>query len=106
MVKAVQLKAQLELGRQLTREGTELWAVAHAISQLGGDTSNLMAGLASGPSQSGAADVHPPADPGAAAAGRAVRAAVLEGPRAAGPDRPDPRAGPRRTQPPGGRRGP
>jgi polysaccharide biosynthesis transport protein len=57
MVKAVQLKAQLELGRQLTREGTELWAVAHAISQLGGDTSNLMAGLASGPSQAGAADV-------------------------------------------------
>ena len=57
MVKAVQLKSQLELGRQLTREGTELWAVAHAISQLGGDTSNLMAGLASGPSQSGAADV-------------------------------------------------
>ena len=36
MVKAVQLKSQLELGRQLTREGTELWAVAHAISQLGG----------------------------------------------------------------------
>src|SRR5512135_1825966 len=56
MVKAVQLKAQLELGRQLTREGTELWAVAHALSQLGGDTSNLMAGLASGPSQSGAAE--------------------------------------------------
>ena len=57
MVKAIQLKSQLELGRQLTREGTELWAVAHAISQLGGDTNNLMAGLASGPSQSGAADV-------------------------------------------------
>src|SRR5512135_1561560 len=57
MVKAVQLKAQLGLGRQLTREGTELWAVAHALSQLGGDTSGLMAGLASGASQSGAADV-------------------------------------------------
>jgi capsular exopolysaccharide synthesis family protein len=57
MVKAVQLKAQLELGRELTREGTELWAVAHAISQLGGDTHDLMAGLVSGPSQSGAADV-------------------------------------------------
>ncbi|MBV8316217.1 MAG: polysaccharide biosynthesis tyrosine autokinase, partial [Planctomycetaceae bacterium] len=56
MVKAVQLKAQLELGRQLTREGTELWAVAHAISQLGGDTSNLMAGLTSGAAQSGSAD--------------------------------------------------
>src|SRR5512135_3588834 len=57
MVKAVQLKAQLGLGRQLTREGTELWAVAHALSQLGGDTGNLMAGLTSGASQSGAADV-------------------------------------------------
>src|SRR5512135_325452 len=57
MVKAVQLKAQLELGRQLTREGTELWAVAHAIHELGGDTSNLMAGLASGASQSGSADL-------------------------------------------------
>src|SRR5512135_3676405 len=56
MVKAVQLKAQLELGRQLTRDGTELWAVAHAISQLGGDTGNLMAGLTSVPSQSGAAE--------------------------------------------------
>src|SRR5512135_2587581 len=57
MVKAVQLKAQLELGRQLSREGTELWAVAHAIHELGGDTSNLMAGLASGASQSGSADL-------------------------------------------------
>src|SRR5271157_4412569 len=57
MVKAVRLKAQLELGRQLAREGTELWAVAHAISQLGGDTSNLTAVLTSGVSQFGAADV-------------------------------------------------
>ncbi|MBV8076683.1 MAG: polysaccharide biosynthesis tyrosine autokinase, partial [Planctomycetaceae bacterium] len=57
MVKAVQLKAQLELGRQLTREGTELWAVAHAIHQLGGDTNTLMAGLTSGASQSGSADL-------------------------------------------------
>ena len=57
MVKAVRLKAQLELGRQLAREGTELWAVAHAISQLGGDTSNLTAVLTSGMSQFGAADV-------------------------------------------------
>jgi polysaccharide biosynthesis transport protein len=56
MVKAVQLKAQLELGRRLACEGTELWAVAHAISQLGGDTSSLMAALASGTAQSGATD--------------------------------------------------
>ena len=34
-----------------------MWAVAHAIHQLGGDTSNLMAGLASGASQSGSADL-------------------------------------------------
>jgi polysaccharide biosynthesis transport protein len=56
MVKAVQLEAQLELARKLAREGTELWAVVHAISQLGGDTSSLMAALASGTAQSGAAD--------------------------------------------------
>lgn len=41
MVKAVQLRAQLELGRTLAREGTELWAVAHAMGQLGGDTSTV-----------------------------------------------------------------
>ena len=35
MIKSVQLKRQLELGRKLAGEGTELWAVAHAVSQLG-----------------------------------------------------------------------
>ena len=54
MIKSVQLKRQLELGRKLAGEGTELWAVAHAISQLGGDTSSLTAILSS--SQDGAAD--------------------------------------------------
>ena len=54
MIKSVQLKRQLELGRKLAGEGTELWAVAHAISQLGGDTSSLTAIL--GSSQDGAGD--------------------------------------------------
>src|SRR5271166_3835182 len=53
-IKSVQLKRQLELGRKLAGEGTELWAVAHAVSQLGGDTSSLTAIL--GSSQDGAAD--------------------------------------------------
>ena len=56
MVKAIQLKAQLELARKLAREGTELWAIAHAISQLGGDTSSLTTALTSGTAQSGAAE--------------------------------------------------
>ncbi|MBV8310007.1 MAG: hypothetical protein JO344_06440, partial [Planctomycetaceae bacterium] len=51
-IKSVQLKRQLELGRKLAGEGTELWAVAHAVSQLGGDTSSLTAILSS--SQDGA----------------------------------------------------
>ena len=54
MIKSVQLKRQLELGRKLAGEGTELWAVAHAVSQLGGDTSSLTAIL--GSSQDGAGD--------------------------------------------------
>ena len=54
MIKSVQLKRQLELGRKLAGEGTELWAVAHAVSQLGGDTRSLTAILSS--SQDGAGD--------------------------------------------------
>lgn len=30
-IKAVELKAQLDLGRGMAREGTELWAIAHAL---------------------------------------------------------------------------
>jgi len=56
MVKAIQLKGQLELARKLAREGTELWAIAHAITQLGGDTSSLTTALTSGTAQSGAAE--------------------------------------------------
>jgi capsular exopolysaccharide synthesis family protein len=36
MVRAVQLKAQLELGRQLARSGVGLWSIAYAMDQLGG----------------------------------------------------------------------
>jgi capsular exopolysaccharide synthesis family protein len=53
MIKSVQLKRQLELGRKLAGEGTELWALSHAISQLGGDTSSLTAILASSPDGAG-----------------------------------------------------
>jgi polysaccharide biosynthesis transport protein len=45
MAKAVQLKAQLELGRKLAGEGIDLWAIAHAITQLGGDANSLLQGL-------------------------------------------------------------
>ncbi|MBV8194887.1 MAG: hypothetical protein JOY80_05110, partial [Candidatus Dormibacteraeota bacterium] len=54
LIKSVQLKRQLELGRKLASEGTELWAVAHAVSQLGGETNSLTAILSS--SQDGAVD--------------------------------------------------
>src|SRR3954454_13444423 len=37
MVKMVQLKAQLVLGKKLVQEGTGLWALGHALSQLNGD---------------------------------------------------------------------
>jgi len=49
MIRSVQLRRQLDLGRKLVAEGTELWALAHAISQLGGDTHNLTATFASVP---------------------------------------------------------
>jgi capsular exopolysaccharide synthesis family protein len=35
MVKAVQLKAQLELGRELAKDGVGLWAIASAMDQIG-----------------------------------------------------------------------
>ncbi len=36
MVRAVRLKSQLELGRELSRKGVGLWAITHALDQLGG----------------------------------------------------------------------
>ena len=37
-VREVQLRGQLELGRKLSREGAGLWAIAHIMGQLGGDS--------------------------------------------------------------------
>lgn len=36
MVRAVRLKAQLELGREMARDGAGFWSIAHALDQLGG----------------------------------------------------------------------
>jgi capsular exopolysaccharide synthesis family protein len=46
MVQGLRLKTQLELGRALARGGTELWAIAHALGEIGGDPSSLQAMLA------------------------------------------------------------
>lgn len=45
---ARRLKFQLDLGKRLAEQGMELWAVAHAINQLGGDSSSLNAAVNSG----------------------------------------------------------
>ena len=37
MVRGVQLKAQLELGRELSKEGIGLWSIAYALDQVGGN---------------------------------------------------------------------
>ena len=55
MVKAVQLKSQLEIGRKLAKEGAEFWAVVHAINQLGADSNTLTTALATS-SQDASAD--------------------------------------------------
>ena len=56
MVKAVQLKSQLDLGRKLAGDGAELWAIAHAITQVGGDPNSLLALVTAGSSQNGEGD--------------------------------------------------
>lgn len=43
MVRAVQLKAQLELGRELARKGVGLWSIAHAMDQMAGGSNNGLA---------------------------------------------------------------
>ena len=49
MVKAVQLKAQLELGRKLSQAGVGLWSIAYAMEQVGsGGTTLRTAGIAPG----------------------------------------------------------
>jgi len=57
MVKAVQLKTQLEVGRKLAGDGAELWAIAHAITQVGGEPNSLMALVTAGSSQNGEVDM-------------------------------------------------
>jgi capsular exopolysaccharide synthesis family protein len=54
--KALNLTNQLELGRKLASQGSALWAIAHAISQLGGDSNSLIANVSSTTSQFGATD--------------------------------------------------
>jgi len=39
-VREVQIRAQLELGQKLSREGAGLWSIVHAMNQMNGDTSN------------------------------------------------------------------
>ena len=104
MVKAVQLKTQLDLGRKLAGDGAELWAIAHAITQVGGDPNSLLALVTAGSSENGEADPDPPALHRTTATGRAARAGLCEGQGAQIADRPDPGARPERPKPPGGRR--
>jgi capsular exopolysaccharide synthesis family protein len=54
--KSLQLRNQLELGRKLAAKGTALWAIAHAVSQLGGDSNGLIANVSTTTSQFGATD--------------------------------------------------
>ncbi|MDR3635937.1 MAG: polysaccharide biosynthesis tyrosine autokinase [Isosphaeraceae bacterium] len=51
MVKAVQLKTQLELGRKLSQGGVGLWSIAYAMEQVGGASGSGLrtAGLTPGP---------------------------------------------------------
>lgn len=42
MIREAQLKAQLELGRKLSKEGTGLWAIVYAMNQVGGDPNNAL----------------------------------------------------------------
>ena len=93
-IKAIELKTQLELGRGMAREGTELWAIAHALTQLGGDSGSMTAAVATGGGRRRARRLHPPAQPGAAAGRREVRPRLRPGPRAPRADRPRPGAGP------------
>lgn len=54
-LRAIRLREQLELGRSLSREGADLWAVVHAMAQLGAGAP-ATARDGGGASRSGAAD--------------------------------------------------
>jgi uncharacterized protein involved in exopolysaccharide biosynthesis len=55
-IKAVRVKAQLEMSRALAGEGTGLWAIAYAISELGNGTGELIRSLDSRAMQIGGSD--------------------------------------------------
>ncbi|MFO0889772.1 MAG: polysaccharide biosynthesis tyrosine autokinase [Isosphaeraceae bacterium] len=55
-IKSTVMKAQLALGKELASRGTELWAIAHAVSQLGGDASSLTATMTARTTYNGAID--------------------------------------------------
>ncbi len=50
------LKFQLKLGETLAHDGMEMWAVAHAINQLGGDSTSLNSAINLGMAFSGTSD--------------------------------------------------
>jgi capsular exopolysaccharide synthesis family protein len=54
--RSLNLSMQLELGKKLAAQGTALWAIAHAVSQLGGDSNSLIANLSTSTTQFGATD--------------------------------------------------
>jgi capsular exopolysaccharide synthesis family protein len=56
MVREVQLKSQLELGRELARDGAGFWAILHAMNKLGGDPGDGLLARASDPFFSGPSD--------------------------------------------------
>jgi succinoglycan biosynthesis transport protein ExoP len=56
MVREVELKAQLELGRKLVEDGSGLWAVAYALSQLGGEAGGGLVAHAATVSQSNSSE--------------------------------------------------
>ncbi len=78
LIKMVQLKMQLALGRKLVGDGTGLWAMGYALSQFGGETNGaiLTHGAAGANSAGAPVGLHSPAPPGAAATGRTLRTAV------------------------------
>jgi len=55
-LKAVKLKSQLDLGRKLAAQGTELWSLAFAIAQLGGDPSAALVAPSPGAAMASSSD--------------------------------------------------
>lgn len=55
-VKALHLKTQLELGKKLSEQGTGLWAIAHAIEQVGASPTSPLVAQAAGFGQGASLD--------------------------------------------------